>query len=322
MQEAIHKLTHLTGLKLDFEQFGRDSHEFIVTIENTISKTSYTLHAIIKNEVRMIPPEIAQIEKRDTSILIANYITAPVKDKLKENNINYLELAGNCFIRTGPFFIYINDQKTKETRERATGKLWTPTGLKFIWSILQDPAILNATYRTQATVAGIALGRVGDLLLELQQLGYIHKNRDGNYFLQQQEHLQNKWIELYTPILRPKLLYGTYRQAGKNFPLMDLPNEMLWGNESAAARMFPYLEAEKLSVYTWQNKIDTIKQLRLIPDPSGPIELLEGFWPLQKKVDQPFVPPIMVYAELIGTGDSRNLETAQRLKALNPQWKW
>jgi hypothetical protein len=320
-QEATEKLTRLTGIELHFQPDPKDQDDGQLIIGEKLAQKPEALQVEIKNEVRMIPPGLPRHFKNSNSILIANYITAPVKEKLKENNINYLDIAGNCFIKTGRVFLYINDQKITESRNKPNGKLWTPTGLKFIWSVLQTPAVLNEPYRAQATIAGVALGLVGDLLQELQGAGYILRNREGNYFLQQQQALQNRWIELYALVLRPKLVLGKYRLAGKQVHQAHLPNNMLWGGEAAAARMFSYLEPETYPIYTWQDKRDTMKQLRLVPDPTGPFELLEGFWQRQEKNQQQLIPPMMVYAELLATGDSRNLEAAERLKAIYPAWK-
>jgi hypothetical protein len=60
-----------------------------------------------------------------------------------------------------------------------------------------------------------------------------------------------------------------------------------------------------------------MKKLRLIPVETGPeIEVLKYFWDKDHplfRVEPDLVPPLLVYAELTASGDSRNLETAQKL---------
>jgi hypothetical protein len=54
-----------------------------------------------------------------------------------------------------------------------------------------------------------------------------------------------------------------------------------------------------------------IKQ-RLRKDPQGDVEILRRFWNFTT-VDQraDVVPPLLVYADLLATGDERNTETAR-----------
>jgi hypothetical protein len=53
---------------------------------------------------------------------------------------------------------------------------------------------------------------------------------------------------------------------------------------------------------------------RLRKDPDGDIEILKTFWDVQSELNQAdIVNPILVYADLIASGDPRNIETAQIL---------
>jgi hypothetical protein len=55
-----------------------------------------------------------------------------------------------------------------------------------------------------------------------------------------------------------------------------------------------------------------MKKYRLVPDKLGDIKVYLKFW---KGVagDVKTVPPLLVYADLIGTGERRNLQTAERI---------
>jgi len=60
-----------------------------------------------------------------------------------------------------------------------------------------------------------------------------------------------------------------------------------------------------------------MRDLRLVPDPHGKVEIVEIFWnpgDYQTETQQKTVPPLLAYAELINSLDSRNRETAQRIK--------
>jgi hypothetical protein len=271
------------------------------------------LVAEIKNEVRMVPANLGAAFKKEGGILMAGYITPQVREQLKENNINYLDAAGNCFIRFKDIFIFIEGRKVTPVRERPDGKLWTAPGIKYLWAFLQNPGLVNAPYRTQATTAGVALGRIGDFIAELKNNAYLAATKHG-LVIENRKDLENKWVELYPRVLKPKILMGTFRFQQQLIP-GTLPKEMLWGGEPAAAAYTKFLHPEIYTIYTWTDKMTAMKKLRLIPDPNGKVLLYEGFW--QRPFDGTDLAPItIVYAELLATGDSRNIETAQRLKRI------
>ena len=55
-------------------------------------------------------------------------------------------------------------------------------------------------------------------------------------------------------------------------------------------------------------------------DPNGDIEILRVFWKFETdELDKNTVPPLLIYADLLATGDARNIETARMIyeKELN-----
>src|SRR5687768_1556621 len=123
---------------------GKEKHIFLVEVKNELRQTN-------------IPPLLSKIGKnKENWILVSKYIPQPIKDQLKEQGINYLEAAGNCFINAGGLFLYINDRPVTASRQTTTGKLWKQAGLKFLLVIISSPALLNKPYRTIADAADIA----------------------------------------------------------------------------------------------------------------------------------------------------------------------
>jgi hypothetical protein len=58
-----------------------------------------------------------------------------------------------------------------------------------------------------------------------------------------------------------------------------------------------------------------MRELRLVPDKEGNIELVQAFW--NRELVQPqdgVAPAVLVYADLIASIDSRNHEAAARIK--------
>ncbi|MEI6436797.1 MAG: type IV toxin-antitoxin system AbiEi family antitoxin, partial [Bacteroidota bacterium] len=56
----------------------------------------------------------------------------------------------------------------------------------------------------------------------------------------------------------------------------------------------------------WQ----TFKEIDLIPDENGNVELLDIFWDSESYQG---LPPLLIYADLMSSGSDRNVETAKMI---------
>jgi len=64
---------------------------------------------------------------------------------------------------------------------------------------------------------------------------------------------------------------------------------------------------------------DTLaRKVHPIKDDYGNLEVLQKFWNFKPTMaateDVPVVPPLLVYADLVATGDARNLDAAKMLR--------
>lgn len=90
------------------------------------------------------------------------------------------------------------------------------------------------------------------------------------------------------------------------------PNLAQWGGEAAAAKLTRYLNPQEITLYVDKDNLAAV----LIPhklrkDPNGEVEILRRFWrPDAIPPHRDMVHPLLVYADLMGTGNQRNIETA------------
>jgi len=331
LQQAIHQFTEMTGAVLQEMPVKKlkDRADAIVELRFGKQKTQFLVE--IKNEIRHINlPRILDLvgRNREEWLLVCQYIPKPLKEDLKNQAINYLEAAGNCFIHKDGLFFYINDRTITPHRKPKEGKLWKQAGLKFLFVILQKPELLNEPYRNIAKAAKIALGNIGSFIEELKEEGFLKqgtRNGDKIWFIENKEQLQKKWIELFNAVLRPKLRQGRFRFLDKNATgnwKKMAANNIYWGGEPAGALLTNFLNPEIFTIYTQKPKTEIMKQLRLVPDKNGNVELMEVFWETALfnflNVNHKTVPPFLAYAELITSLDSRNRETAERIKQKYP----
>ncbi|MFA6924257.1 MAG: type IV toxin-antitoxin system AbiEi family antitoxin [Bacteroidales bacterium] len=127
------------------------------------------------------------------------------------------------------------------------------------------------------------------------------------------KELFEKWIGAYDTRLKPAIHIGDFTFFDKNkfakWKKMQLKTyETLWGGEPAGNLLTNYLNPEILTIYTDENKQKLIPQFGLIPTPNGNVRIYKKFW--KDKFDSKIVPPLLVYADLINTGDKRCIETA------------
>ncbi len=86
-----------------------------------------------------------------------------------------------------------------------------------------------------------------------------------------------------------------------------------WGGEVAAAKLTKYLKPQTITIYTTPNQLNPILiENRLKKDPEGDVEILNRFWtPLEIWQYEDTVYPILIYVDLMATGNQRNIETAK-----------
>jgi hypothetical protein len=332
IREALTRFNRETGISAEKVPLGELSRKGKLVLDSRIrlktGKEAIEFAVEVKNELRRVHlPDLLDLIKRrkeDHWLVISQYIPKPLKEELKNLRINYLEASGNCFIKQGNLYLYINDQAVTPVRLPEQGKLWKVTGLKFLFVVLQNPGILNMPYRTLAKVSRIALGNIGSFIEELKKEEYVKSNKDGIYFIENKEQLQKKWVELFASVLRPKLKLGTFRILGLERAIDEWKNipatHFLWGGEAAGALLTNYLRPGKLTMYTSYPKMQLMKELKLVPDESGNVELVEVFWNEEEVKHSgealKTVPPLLAYAELATSLDSRNRETAEKIKDL------
>ena len=253
-------------------------------------------------------------------ILVTRYVTGIMADKLRENGIQFMDEAGNVFINHPPLYIFNRGEKNPAlAKVPAVGRAFKQTGIRVLYVLLCNPGVENEPYRTMAAKADVALGMVNWVMQELKELGFLlvmGKRRGRELRLVNKERLLERWVTAYAEQLRPKLVLGRYRGAAGWWKDRELnPERAQWGGEVAAAKLTGHLNPQEITVYADKNNLAAV----LIPnklqkDPEGDVELLHRFWRAEAiPPNRDMVHPILIYADLMATGNQRNLETARMI---------
>ena len=290
----------------------------------TLKFNIYYAHQISHLQLHYIQRDAADARKNDDlpTLVFSQIIYSKIAQKLIDMEVNFMDATGNVYINEQTIYIQHTGQKSNANGSTTKSRLFGETGLKLLFALLQGPEAVNFPYRDLANLVGISPASITIIYKEMLQNGYLFEDYDDNKRLLKKRELLQRWINGYNEILRPKLLIGRYQSFKKDLvrnydklPIKDWNGS--WGGEPAAALYTQYLVPQLLSLYVPSEEKSWMKQLSLIPmEENYEIEVLNYFWDTTHplfQIETGLVPPLLAYAELAASGDSRNLETAQRL---------
>ena len=251
-------------------------------------------------------------------LLVTEYLTPPMAERLRALKQQFADAAGNAYLEGPGLLVYVTGRKLPgHDQPSHAGKAYTLSGLKVIFVLLCDPDLVNAPHRTIAAAAGVAFGAIPAVLADLQQTGHVLVSGKCRS-LNANKRLLDEWALGYARRLRAKTLQATYvAKDAATWPLWPLDESALWGGEPAANLLVQYLKPGVLTIYADKlpPKLLVAQQLTVVrsvqPD-QRVLEWRKPFWahvPVTTRSDT--VHPVLVYADLLATGDARCIETAQ-----------
>lgn len=298
---------------------------------------SYSISVVVKNHLR--PSTVALIDSRfqgvDTSfkLVLSDYINPSIAEMLKEQGTWFMDTAGNAYVEIpGKTYIWVTGKKNKEIKSK-TQSMISETNARIFFFLLNNGPRIKASYREMAERSGVSLGKVSQTLAELKRMEFL-RSRDKNIYITQPGKLLELWVQSYLDKLKPAVDRGIYTWPhGEDFTaLKDIPqplNEMMViGGERAAELYTGHLKSLHIDLWVPGKDIETFKrQLKLMPSKRGRIRLFTGF--ADDIANTEFQPkdenlrlanPLIVYADLLETPDSRLQETAEILKRKYLEW--
>ncbi|MDX1472380.1 MAG: type IV toxin-antitoxin system AbiEi family antitoxin, partial [Flavobacteriaceae bacterium] len=249
-------------------------------------------------------------------IIVTDYVNPNMADRLREKDVQFIDIAGNAYLTAPNLFIFIKGNKPIELPKKGKTRAFQPTGLKVLFAFLCQPKLVNAPYREIAYKAQVALGTVGWVLTDLRETGFVIELGRRGRKLYNKKKLLDRWVEAYPENLRPKLIAGGGRYKADRYDWWKFTTieeyGAYWGGEVAAAKLTEYLKPQIATIYTKDDPKELILENRFLKDPEGNVEILKVFWEFKYDWNyRDLVPPLLIYADLIATGDDRNLETAK-----------
>ncbi|MAY35836.1 MAG: hypothetical protein CMN84_07020 [Spongiibacteraceae bacterium] len=342
LQEAVKAFEAETNLTIDIvgEGFFDNHREIDGMIELPyqagrlgVEVKNWAQHAnigAIANQIKAMPVE---------GMLVADYINPAMAERLRKLGIHFLDTVGNAYINKPPLYIWVINKKPNQAHKQLKeggNRAFDATGLKVVFGVLCNPGLVAAPYRKIAEQTDVALGTVGWVVNGLKEAGYLlDRGKKKDRRLTERQKLLERWVEAYPEKLQPKLKLGEFVADNPHWwEAVDTEKyDAFWGGEIAAAKYTGYLKPKMATVYLPEARRGQFladARLRKAPDHVGAgnrVKVYGTFWRPDRvnanreikdtKAIEKYLtgvaPPILVYADLIATGDGRNREAARMI---------
>lgn len=269
----------------------------------------------------------ARIRDDQPFVVIAPHLSSNMLRHCRELGLDALDTSGNAILHADGNLIMISGEKRTGLASRTKDRAWTAKGMKVVLALLCERELVNAGQRLIAQRAGVSLGTAQSTFRDLFERGDIVQ-RKGSYVLADTDRLLDEWAALYPSRLRNQLLVNRYRAADPAWwrDIDPQSGQCQFGGEVAAELLTGYLKPATVTLYCQHDMPRKwLIDARLRVDQHGDVELLSAPLPLtgtvaslqvaaMPKVPASVVHPALIYADLVATGDSRNLETARMLR--------
>ena len=320
IQLALENLENQAGIKGNWDYTGmpiRDAHL-------TLTVDGDDLHFNVEAIKNVRPHHLTRLQNIENTehdyMLVANKLTPQIKEQLRVKNIAYLEANGNLFVKQHGKHIWIETNNKIQIETDKGNRAFGKTGLKVIFLLLQNPALVNAPYRDLAAMAGVALGNIVYVMNGLKEYGFIIRKNDKELLLTNRKELLEKWLTGYEDKLKPSLLVGKFRMLDeyqfthwRNMPLPD-DERTVWGGEPAGDLYTNYLRPGQLTLYTTAPRKELMQHFKMTPDSKdGNVLVYKKFWNNPVPHGPFATPALLTYADLILMDEKRCRETAQMI---------
>lgn len=266
---------------------------------------------------------LANVRRPFLPIIIANVISPKMKEHLRHREVAFLCADGDFFLP----LTNIQDQRTRIIARLSEGQInfHSVHGMGYIklgFAFVRIPQARNMTITELSDNFKMSMGSVSNILRDWEDSHVIRKTREGREIVSLKDFCR-RWATAYVDQIKPHrtMFLGAYKSAlgPLNKVWRSLNLESLgcwWGGEPGLALLTNELEPEKFILYSNGDLRTIFSKMKLSPAPDGDLVVFRSFWSdFIELVDQrkPFADPLVLYADLIYSGSSRNQKVAESM---------
>jgi hypothetical protein len=249
-------------------------------------------------------------------LVFTTFISARTADAFRRAEVQYLDVAGNAWIRFGDVLVDVRGRprpdRTDQTPQQATGNLFSTGRAQVAFALLAWPQLWQAPRRDLAHAARVSVGQAHNTLALLAEAGYAgERERLG------QPSLLDLWAAAFATGLAKRLALATWRGEIDHPRKVNPDDPMFISGESAVPDL---LRPATLTLYAddLDPRLPVVNKWRT--DGPANIFLRRRFWNAPDNSDAPLAgwrnaPWPLVYADLLTSDDPRVRSAAADWKA-------
>lgn len=248
-------------------------------------------------------------------IVLSSSISPKVKDSMRSHGVGYYIPGQEMYL---PIKFEIQEpHNTLGTAQLLKTGFRTDTKLAMMLYYMCKPESLQFSQRKLAQILGVSPTSIMNAQKALFSDEVIIKHGGKKYFGNIRDYV-NTWRRSFKKV-RKKLFLGRFStKDSDDIRMLSEGNlkedKIIVSGEAAAADKTKFLSPEVYTFHIYDEKISNFAQsYRLWKDQNGPIYVYKAFWPNELNQDNRVAPDLVVIAELLNSGYSRNIETAEIL---------
>ena len=310
-------LQHATaGIPIDFELRRRRSSRLYTAVSVIQEPDGLSLAQMN----RLLDTARGPGERR--LLVVAERLNARTMKALRARDIDYIDLVGNALIRFGDVYIDVQGKKTSQEKSggekrHAPVNLFSARRAQVTFALIVWPELFTLPLRYTSQAAGVSMGIAFQTLQLLIEAGYVVD--ESNPRVVRRAELIDRWTDAFMTGLRNKLTLARYR--GEHLDVVDGDYRGRWfiSGESAVRSL---LRPTTLTVYVDELDPKFVAANRWRRDGYPNIEVRKKFWKDPRQIlhhDRGLefrdftseAPALLIYADLMASGDGRQREAAQ-----------
>ncbi|MBI5730230.1 MAG: hypothetical protein HY963_03745 [Ignavibacteriales bacterium] len=313
---ALKKFTEYTNLDCSLVEETGDQRVEILQGTTNVNSKSIILDTVVVPHITSQNIEWALAKVRNTNsevILFTRYLTISLSELLHRQKIQFMDIAGNCYINTAGILIYISGKKlaAQDDYREKTNLAFNAAGAAVLFLYLSNSLFASLPVRRVAKIANVSKATVSLVNRGLLRSEFITEEKT----IIKRQQLFERWLIAFNEQLKSKLFLGKYSSDNENF-WRDIraENEIISGEAGAVN----YINGHKsyIGIIYTNNSDALIKSHKLFPDENGVIEIRRKFWNDSEQENLAVDIRLLVYADIMTTRNNLSREQKTNLRNL------
>lgn len=257
------------------------------------------------------------------AIYLLDELTVRSAHELRSMSINYVTADGRALVSLPGIHVDVRGRPrpgSPAKRNPTSGaNLFSTRRAQMILCLVTWPHLLYASQREIAHIAGVSVGMVPTTLATLRRADFLDDGTERKRLINAGS-LIDGWVAAYPTGLREKLGIAQYEGTLPSREKIDttFPDAVVGGEFALSTIRNP----QSLLLYTerWNVRGAIEQQWRKSDQPN--VMIRRKFWcdaSVHAESPSTTAPPLLVYADLLATGDPRLVEAAKELRHENPR---